>query len=173
VERFAEHIARAAKGSPILDVACGSGRNADIFMRLGCKVICLDKDFRQLESRYTQEPKPSELRLIQTDLINDPWPVGIASVGGVLNIHFLLPSLFPRFAESLVPGAYLLLETVPGCGGNYLQLPRADQLRTELSKLFEFEFYKENPVGPPACEAVTVRLAAKRKPHGDISQASG
>jgi hypothetical protein len=90
-------------------------------------------------------------------------------VGAIINIHFLLHSLFPLFAESLIPGGYLLIETVPGCGGNYVQLPKINQLRTELSQMFEFEFYKENHVGPPSCEAVTVRLAATRKTAGDIT----
>lgn len=42
-------------------------------------------------------------------------------------------------------------------------LPKANQLRNELSEMFEFEFYKEHPIGPPTCKAVTVRLVAKRK----------
>ena len=163
VERFAEQIAHAAKGFPILDVACGSGRNTDVFVRLGCNVICLDKNLSQIESRYSQETMPSRLKLLKADLINDPWPVGVASVGGIINIHFLLPNLFSAFAESLIAGGYLVIETVPGCGGNYVQLPKANQLRTALSHMFEFEFYKENPAGPAACEAVTVRLAVKRK----------
>jgi hypothetical protein len=169
VERFAEQIAHAAKGFPILDVACGSGRNADIFVRLGCNVLCLDQNLSQLESRYTQETMPSRLKLLKADLINDTWPVGVASVGGIINIHFLLPNLFPAFAESLIAGGYLVIETVPGCGGNYVQLPKVNQLRTELSQMFEFEFYKENPVGPATCEAVTVRLAAKRKSDRESS----
>lgn len=173
VQRFAEQIAHAARGFPILDVACGSGRNADIFVLLGCNVICLDRDLSQIETRYGRESTPRELKLLKTDLINDAWPVGTASVGGIINIHFLLPSLFPLFAESLIPGGYLLIETVPGCGGNYVQLPKVTQLRNELSQMFEFEFYKENRVGPAICEAVTVRLAARRKPNGDNFRATG
>jgi SAM-dependent methyltransferase len=167
VEKFAERIVNAAKGFPVLDVACGSGRNADVFLRRGCKVICLDRDLSQLESRYSRESIPCELKLLKTDLISDPWPVGTASVGAIINIHFLLPSLFSPFAESLIPGGYLLIETVPGCGGNYIQLPKVNKLRSDLSQMFKFDFYKENRVGPPSCEAVTVRLAATRKTAGD------
>jgi len=49
VRRFASAIAEAANGAPILDVACGSGRNAMIFAELGCNVICVDIDLTRLE----------------------------------------------------------------------------------------------------------------------------
>jgi len=78
-------------------------------------------------------------------------------------VHSLFPALFPFFAESLIPGGFLILETIPGHGGNYLKLPKACQLRSTLSEHFEFEFYQERPVGPSVYGAVAVRLLAKRK----------
>jgi hypothetical protein len=57
----------------------------------------------------------------------------------------------------------LLLETVPGCGGNYLELPKAGTLKTAFERGFNFEFYKEGKVGPPDYDAVTVQLLAKRR----------
>jgi hypothetical protein len=82
--------------------------------------------------------------------------------GGIINAHFLFPKLFPWF-ESLIPGGYLLTQTVPGCGGNYLQLPKSNELRSALSEHFEFEFYQERPVGPSAFNSVTANLLAKRR----------
>jgi SAM-dependent methyltransferase len=163
VERFAPHIARAAKGLPILDLACGSGRNADVFVRLGCNVVCLDKDLSPLESRYHPTGIPKQIRALRLDLFNDTWPFGRASIGGIINVHFLAPALFPFFADSLTPGGYLLLETVPGCGGNYLKLPTSNDLRSRLSQSFDFEFYKERPAGPLVFQVVTVRLVARRR----------
>src|ERR1017187_7703007 len=84
-------------------------------------------------------------------------------VGGIINVHFLLPALFPFCEQSLSPGGYLLLETVPGCGGNYLELPKANELRSALEMLFELEFYRERKVGPVACDAVTVQVLAKKR----------
>jgi hypothetical protein len=163
VERFAPQIALAAKGFPILDVACGSGRNADIFVSLGCNVICLDMDLSRLEARYHPAPVPSQIQPLRIDLLNDAWPMRVSSIGGIINIHCLLPSLFPSFVESLIPGGYLVLETVPGHGGNYVQLPKSGQLRSDLSQSFDFEFYKERAAGPSVIQAVTVRLVGKRK----------
>ena len=163
VEQFAPQIARAAHGFPIVDVGCGSGRNADVFLGLGCHVICLDKDLNRLETGYHPAPIPGEIEPLRIDLLNDAWPLGPSSIGGIINIHFLLPSLFPAFAKSLIPGGYLLLETVPGCGGNYVQLPKSNQLRSSLSDSFDFEFYRERPAGPSVIQAVTVRLLANSK----------
>jgi hypothetical protein len=84
-------------------------------------------------------------------------------VGGIINVHFLLPALFPFCESSLSPGGYLLLETVPGCGGNYLELPKAGGIRSALGKAFDFEFYKEGKVGPRGYDAVTVQLLARRR----------
>jgi hypothetical protein len=70
--------------------------------------------------------------------------------------------LFPFFEDSLSPGGCLLFETVPGCGGNYLELPKAGQLKGLLGKAFDIEYYKEAKVGPADYDAVTVRLLASR-----------
>lgn len=160
IRKFCTKVAEAAKGKPILDVACGSGRNAFPLVQRGCTVICADNDLTRLRS-----PKRMAGQLIrrQLDLVVDAWPFEKSSLGGIVNVHFLLIPLFPYFESSLSPGGYLLLETVPGCGGNYLQLPKAGELRSLLKEPFELEFYKERKVGPQKCEAVAVQLLARRK----------
>ena len=155
VRTYAEKMMRAAQGRPILDVACGSGRNGWHLASLGCDVVFADRDLISLHDR-------ARCACIEIDLNRDPWPFGPNTLGGIVNVHFLLPSLFPQFAASLSPGGYLLLETVPGCGHNYVELPRAGNLRQELLKDFTFEEYRERTVGPPGCGAVTVRLLARK-----------
>jgi len=80
-------------------------------------------------------------------------------------VHFTLLALFPFFADSLIPHGYLLLETVPGCGGNFMELPKKGELKTLLESNFEFEMYKEKPVGPGEGNAVTVKLVARRRTY--------
>jgi SAM-dependent methyltransferase len=166
VRRFASKIVSAAGHAPILDVACGSGRNAVVFSRLGSTVICIDKDLtvlqNQLSSRKQSLNSSSPLVLHHLDLVKDIWPFGPGTAGAIINVHFLLMALLPCFERSLKPGGYLLLESVPGCGGNYIQLPAAGQVKNTLSEAFEFDFYKEKKVGPPACDAVTVKAVARR-----------
>jgi SAM-dependent methyltransferase len=168
VRRFAARIAEASGSLPILDVACGSGRNALALSQLGCSVICIDRDLTRLQKQLSVAHSlfgTSSLRITPhlLDLANDPWPFGAASVGGIINVHFFLPSLVPAFESSLSPGAYLLLETIPGCGGNYLELPKTGVLKTSFEKSFDLEFYKEGRVGPADHDAVTVQLIARRR----------
>jgi SAM-dependent methyltransferase len=160
IRKFSTKVAEAAMGKPILDIACGSGRNALPLVAQGCTVICADNDLTRLRS-----PNGMAGHLIprQLDLVADAWPFERSSIGGIVNVHFLVIRLFPHFESSLSPGGYLLLETVPGCGGNYLQLPKTGELRSLLKEGFGLEFYKERKVGPQEYGAVAVQLLARRK----------
>jgi SAM-dependent methyltransferase len=156
VRECAEKVLRASMGMPILDVACGSGRNGLYLASLGCEVIFVDRDLTQFHDR-------GRFPSFQIDLAQDQWPFASRTLGGIIDVHFLLPSLFPRFAASLAPGGYLLLETVPGCGRNYLELPKLGRLRQELTEHFDFEKYRERKIKPPNIDAVMVRLLARRR----------
>ena len=167
VQRFASKIAEAAGSAPILDVACGSGRNAFLLSEIGCEVICIDKDLSAIQKNSEREhlspAAKSRIRTYALDLIEQKWPFGKGMAGGIINVHFFLPRLLNVFARSLLPGAYLLIETIPGCGGNYLSLPRAGEVRNQLDSTFELTVYKESKVGPDSIDAVTVKVLAKRK----------
>ena len=96
------------------------------------------------------------------DLEVDRWPFDRGQLGGIVNVHFLLPAMLRHFKRSLSPGGYLLIETVPAHGQNYLELPKEGELRSALEKAFDLEFYKEKKTGPPEYKKVTVRLLARR-----------
>jgi SAM-dependent methyltransferase len=166
VRRFASTIADATNGAPILDVACGSGRNAMVFAELGCIVICVDIDLTRLKNQLTAQGSgfgpSSRLQLHTLDLINDPWPFKAGAIGAIINIHFLLPTLFPCFAYSLNHGGYLLIETISGRGGNYLELPAAGEVKSAFEAGFHLELYEERKVGPEESDAVTVKLLGRR-----------
>jgi SAM-dependent methyltransferase len=161
-------MVEAAADNPILDVACGAGRNAIFLSALGCTVVCIDKDLNQLRRhQMDQTPPPSQkhgrLELRQLDLVKDSWPFVKGSVGGIVNVHFFVPALFPHFENSLAPGGYFIFESVPGCGGNYVELPPQGYVRSLLAASFEIEVYKERKVGPPGRDAVTTTAVAKRR----------
>jgi hypothetical protein len=164
VKRFAEKIAAAADGRPILDVASGSGRNAMAFAELMCDVICVDRTFHRFETEWSNYPSAIRKRLTirESDLVNDQWPFGKHVFGAIIDIDFLLPALFPHFVFSLAPGGYLLLETVSGRGGNYLELPVAGAVRCGLKDAFYLELYEERKVGPLDYDSVAVKVLGKR-----------
>src|SRR5450432_3677176 len=71
IRKFYPKVASAAQGKPILDIACGTGRNAFPLAELGCTVVCVDKDVTRF-----QPPKNLQVSLIlrQMDLMTEPWP---------------------------------------------------------------------------------------------------
>src|SRR5205823_1711508 len=48
LKKFGAEIGKAAGTYPILDVACGTGRNGIFLSQLGRTVICIDKDLSRL-----------------------------------------------------------------------------------------------------------------------------
>ena len=169
VRRFATKIAKAAAALPVLDVACGTGRNAIVFAQLGSTVICVDSELNNiqgLQEHWRQTSfvlAASRLHLQKLDLVQSAWPFGPCEFGAIVNVHFFLPALLPHFEISLSHGGYLLLETIPGCGGNYRGLPKKGEVRHALERTFDFEHYKEGKVGPIECGAVTVQVVARKK----------
>lgn len=168
VKRLGPRIVDSAAGKPILDVACGGGRNAILLAYLGGDVICIDKDLTKLEAKCSRlQAGPfgeaiRRIRRIHLDLTNDQWPFDPEIVGGLVNIHFLHPPLFPAFRDCLQWGGSLLIQTVPGHGGNYVELPRAGALRQEFEQSISLEIYKEQKAGPEEVDAVTVQLFGRR-----------
>jgi SAM-dependent methyltransferase len=171
--KYARQIIGVSRGV-ILDVPCGYGRNARLMSSLGCTVLCVDNDPEALaaiqDTSFSlwgapqiedQGCGPGLLIPLSLDLAHDPWPFAENSIGAILNIHFVKPTLLPYFSKSLIPGGYLLMETFSGRGGNYLQLPRPGELYSLLSSDFEFDTYEEKRVGPNR-EAVSVKLLARK-----------
>ena len=165
VARFAKEIALNSNG-PIVDVACGYGRNASLVASFGAPVLCIDNDRNALEfveSLDLGQPGDSKrLPTLELDLIDCPWPFGKDSLGAIINVHFLTARLLDNFLSSLKIGGYLLVETIGGNGGNYLQLLPQSYIKGKLADAFEIRFYKEKKVGPPGSDASTVKLFAQR-----------
>ncbi len=151
-------IVHAAGKYPIIDVACGSGRNGAFLAQFGGKVICVDKDLTRLQARV-----PKVCLIKRMDLIADEWPFAVRTVGGIILIDFLHLPLISLVARSLIPGGYFLLETVSGRGENYWELPKRCELRGLVEKTFKLELYKESPTGPPNLDKVSVKFLALRK----------
>ena len=153
----------AASGYPIADIACGSGRNAFYVAQFSSNVICVDRDLTYLKNQLPGQDISKRLTLIEFDLLAHTWPFKPRSIGGIVLVDFLDRRLFDLFEQSIVAGGYLLIETVSGRGGNYLELPNAGELRTAFEKSFEMFVYKEVKAGPRTSRAVTVKMFARRR----------
>jgi SAM-dependent methyltransferase len=173
VRKYSEEIVRAAGDMPILDVACGGMRNGLLLSYFGGHVLGVDIDLTQAQHNQTRlkgtefENAFQRIKYLRCDLIRDPWPFEAQSIGGIINVHFLHEPLLISFSESMVPGGFLLLETVAAHGENFRQLPRAGALRLALEQnSFSQVFYQERQVGLSGVDAATVKLLAVKNAPG-------
>jgi SAM-dependent methyltransferase len=170
VKRFGKEIVFGAADLPILDVACGRGRNSAWLSHLGGHVTAIDIDLSGIEARRNDLPSSGlanalrHIELLRLDLVNDQWPYQRSSIGGIVNIHFLHEPLLAAFSRSVIPGGLLVLETVAAHGGNYRQLPQSGTLKKALEGYFEFLVYRERPVKTPSVNAASVWLVGRRLP---------
>jgi len=171
--KFAAQIASLGKG-PVLDAACGSGRNAVALAAHGCTVVAIDRDrkrlgiLEQLKAAYVAESAPEgvysdQIHVVCADLTAEAWPIAPSSVSAIICIHFVMIDLVPRFISSLQAGGHIYIETFGGHGQNFRELPKAGQLRDLFSRHVEFIYYKERHVGPPEFDSVSATLFAQRR----------
>jgi len=98
VVRWAPLITRGT----VLDVACGSGRHAQFFLRRNLNVVAVDRKDRVIPGA----------RFVQADLEGGaPWPFAGERFEGVVVTNYLHRPLYPRLVGSLAPGGVLLYET--------------------------------------------------------------
>ena len=98
VARWAPLVTRG----PVLDLASGSGRHAQLFAGRGVEVIAVDRD---------QQVIPG-VRFVKADLEDgSPWPFAGQRFGGIVVTNYLHRALFPTLAGSLDQSGVLIYET--------------------------------------------------------------
>ena len=98
----------APPGSPVLDLACGNGRHARLFLARGHPVTALDRDVSGLEDIAGRK----DLEIVEADLENgSPWPLAERRFGAVVVVNYLWRPLFPRILEAVDETGVLLYET--------------------------------------------------------------
>jgi SAM-dependent methyltransferase len=172
---------------PVLDIACGTGRNTLLLAARGAAVTAVDWSGTALEileararkarlallradSSAIAVPQPSGIRLIQANLEELRLPE--ASFSLILCFHYLQRALFPQIARALRPGGLLLFETYtraqldcPGGPRNPAFLLEPGELRNAFPELRTL-FYRELHAGQGIASLVA------EKPQQDVEQAS-
>ena len=105
INRFAGFIAPQGQ---VLDLACGGGRHARLFLDLGHPVTAADID---ISGMADLAGRPG-LKLVAVDLEADgPWAFAGQSFDGVVVANYLYRPLLPRLVEAVAPGGMLIYET--------------------------------------------------------------
>ncbi len=98
VERWAPLIERGT----VLDVACGSGRHANFFLRRKLNVVAVDREPQQIPG----------VRFIQADLEDgSPWPLPGERFEAVVVTNYLHRPLMKQLRDCLADGGVLIYET--------------------------------------------------------------
>ena len=109
--RWRAPLLEAAGLGPVLDVACGDGRNGLYLAGFGARVVLVDKSTLALES-LGEAGQPGNVRFIQLDLETPQPPVfEPASFGVVLVFRYLHRPLLGILRDCLAPGGLFVYET--------------------------------------------------------------
>ena len=85
----------------MLDVACGGGRHARLFLEKGIPVVAVDREPQAIPGA----------QFVQADLEGAPWPFPGRRFAAIVVTNYLHRPLFPVLAESLEEGGVLVYET--------------------------------------------------------------
>ena len=94
-------------GATVLDLACGAGRHARLFLERGHPVSAVDIDVSGLDDLRGHP----QLEIVQADLENAPWPLPGRRFGAVIVTNYLWRPLFEPVLEAIEAGGLLLYET--------------------------------------------------------------
>ena len=159
--------AAAAQG-PVVELACGHGRNALALAASGIPVVGIDRDPEALaDLRVAARERGLPLSALRADLETHGIPLRTGSCAGILVFRFLFRPLARAIEAALAPGGLLLYETFTIHQRSLAQGPRnpaflldPEELRTLFPGL-EVLAYSESTVEKPWPQALA-RLTARR-----------
>lgn len=113
LQQWAGLLTPAAVPGPVLDVACGDGRNGIFLAGQGLHVICCDRSRPSLRlARAAARRANVAIRLWWTDLeAGDRKPLPRNAFGAILVFRYLHRPLIPEIRSALRPGGYVIYET--------------------------------------------------------------
>jgi SAM-dependent methyltransferase len=95
-------------GSQVLDLACGGGRHARLFLERGCRVLAVDRDVSALADRRGDP----DLEVLEIDLEQGSvYPLARRQFDAVVVVNYLYRPLLADLVNSVAPGGLLLYET--------------------------------------------------------------
>ena len=162
-------LLEAAARGPVLDLACGRGRNARAAAAWGAWVVGVDRNSEHLGAlRRAARAEGLPLVAVRADLEDGSGiPARPGSCGAILVFRFLSRTLASAIVEALAPGGLLLYETFTihqrklGYGPkNQAFLLRDGELPTlfpELELLGHWEGVEQRGERPEAVARLTAR----------------
>lgn len=108
-----ELLTNLDRSLPVLDLACGTGRNGLILAQLGIPVVFADRSAAAMEvikQRLDRDKLPG--RLWQVDLeLPDTDPLSGQTFSAIIVFRYLHRPLFPALLNAVTPGGLVVYET--------------------------------------------------------------
>jgi SAM-dependent methyltransferase len=159
IERFAPLV---APGSCVLDVACGQGRHARLFARLGHRVVAVDRDAAALAAIAGE----ANVQTRELDLEAGHPVFAGERFDAIVVANYLHRPLLAELIAALAADGVLLYETFAR-GNEAFGRPRhpefllaEDELLERVSPALTVVAFEQGLVGAPGSAAVVQRLAA-------------
>ena len=163
----ARHAHLIPARGPVLDLACGGGRNARYLSQRGHPVVALDRDTVAI----TQDA-PAGIEIVQADLedgapvFDPPGPLSGRRFAGIVVVNYLYRPILPRLVALLAEGGALIYETFAR-GNEKFTRPRNPDHLLRAGELLEFArgklqivAYEHGVVEADPIPGVKQRLAA-------------
>lgn len=127
VRRFAPI---AAAGTPVLDLACGSGRHGRLFLERGHPVTFADRDCTQVGDLAGR----TGVTLLEADLEDTDWPLGSEKYGTIVVANYVWR---PRFESLFANLDGLLIYETFAKGNERYGRPHNPDFLLKRGELFE------------------------------------
>ncbi|MSO85699.1 MAG: class I SAM-dependent methyltransferase [Rhodospirillales bacterium] len=161
----ARHAHLIPARGPVLDLACGGGRNARYLSGRGHPVVALDRDTAVIAAAGLTPPPsydrrvtplgmhshddslaadaPAGIEIVQADLesgipvFDPPGPLGHRRFAGIVVVNYLYRPILPRLIALLAEGGVLIYETFAR-GNEKFTRPRNPDHLLRAGELLEF-----------------------------------
>ena len=155
---------------PILDVACGYGRNgAYMIKNKNSRVVFIDHDIDCL--KYIQTGKNlsvngdvdvNNIRVLYRNLNSGKLPFPDNSVGGIIDIHYYNPLLINEMVRVLAVGGFFCFESISARGKTICELPDYYYIKYLLDKFKIISYFEKRVVPEEFCKSITKIFAIKQ-----------
>lgn len=160
IRRFAPLV---PAGGRVLDLACGGGRHARLFLEGGAAVTCLDRDLSLVADLA------GRAELIAADLEDgSPWPLAGRQFDAVVVVNYLHRPLLPALVEAVAPGGLLLYQTFAAGHQRHARPRNPDhllqpgELLAAVAGCLQVVAYEAGQDPRPGCPTVIERICAAR-----------
>ncbi len=169
LEQHLDTLRRASLTNPVLDLACGGGRNGLFLARNGIKVLFADRDpesLAKIDQIIEEESLNASTWLVDFEIEGDP--LAGKQFGAVIVFRYLHRPLFVSIKRAIEPDGMIIYETFNVEQRDFGRPKRAEFLleKGELTKYFldwqtlhTFEGIVQQPIS-----AISQLVAKKCKP---------